>query len=668
MTIRTIRLVTYNYGGFIVKTQKQKTQFTAIALLVISFSLLLHGCIAEFNNSVDSGGSQGSNITSNNDEDDSTSDNSDNNNDDSHELNRGEITIDSFPSSLKVGSCSESIKVTSIHEHTIDISLSSSNSSTTFHLDDGCLTSAITTTEIEALDDRDVWFRHPNDEEITITLTTDIETKNFSVDVGHRNWSYESKQESDDNHVYFDVGEETFSFLSGPFISPGSSDVSYLTWWNKDTSAGGKEDLYLSIYDGNSWGENIKLTEHEEYENSRYPSLSIDPSGNTVIAYTTQGGNINSVSHSNIHTVHFDGTTIDTFNITDSSVNSDLQPSVIAMSDGDLLAVYNFSGSNIIYAYYYNSSTESWSTQAQRYQVDLGNENAVEPKLAIDSNDNIYVYWTELNTSYPNQSGLWLSIFEKDGHNFSATDWSTPIRLSGDSETNDIYPKIIIDAQDNAHAVWCDEDLSSGIFDIFSRFYDQTSSTWQTTTAIESESTLTAINPYEFYTSTSRKCIMPDITINSEGNAMAVFSLLNEESKQHYLHVNTFDINTKSWGTSASIAYIENGSSVDYYFRRPEVVMDAIGNATVLYTEVGNDSEATSTAKYNEYFPGNGWNDAYSIINATDISTISSTSNTYKSSLLPTVTQKSNGDLVGVIGVTHDNTSENTQIFTLEFK
>ncbi len=179
--------------------------------------------------------------------------------------------------------------------------------------------------------------------------------------------------------------------------------------------------------------------------------------------------------------------------VSTESTNESFIPSLAVDSLGNIhIAWYDwtsYSGSGTdhdIFYKKYDDSTSSWTTTEVVSTESTGVSNL--PSLAVDHLGNVHIAWND-NTSYVG-AGVDNDIFYKRWDT-SSSSWSTTEVVSTESFHSSMWPTVAVDYLGNVHVAW--DDLSdiagSGVDkDIFYKFWNSSSSTWSITEVISTES------------------------------------------------------------------------------------------------------------------------------------------------------------------------------------
>ena len=147
-----------------------------------------------------------------------------------------------------------------------------------------------------------------------------------------------------------------------------------------------------------------------------------------------------------------------------------------------------------IYYKYKNALTQTWSTSEL-----VSTESSAfsgYPFIDIDLKGNVHISWLD-ETDY-DSSGTDLDIFYKYWDD-STSAWTTTEVVSTESTGHSYNPSLAVDDEGDVHIAWYDYTDYAGaggtFADIFYKYWDTSSSTWNNTEVVSTESTRHAYDP-----------------------------------------------------------------------------------------------------------------------------------------------------------------------------
>ncbi len=209
----------------------------------------------------------------------------------------------------------------------------------------------------------------------------------------------------------------------------------------------------------------------------------------------------------------------------------------------------------------------SWKTETLIEDIDTGAGRA--PEIAVDDNGNAIAVWYqydgEMNSIYAN-------------HYSPTTGWGEAILLENNQTGSAYYPKVVMDNEGNAIAVWYLDDGEK--HDAWSSIY-QPQIGWSEPELIENIESGAAVDV--------------ELAMDSSGNALAVWRQHIDTNK--FIYVNKYTKN-EGWGSAEAISALTDQSY------GAKVAVNASGEAIVAW--YGNDGSAYSIYARN-YSPEFGW-------------------------------------------------------------
>lgn len=377
------------------------------------------------------------------------------------------------------------------------------------------------------------------------------------------------------------------------------SNGNFLAVWQMND--GTYESVYANYYSAStgSWGTET-LIENGDAGHAVTPTVAFDNGGNAIVLWTQNDG-----TNYNIYANRYTpGTGWGTEELIESgnTGNAD-SPQVVITNSNEAIAVWaqNDGTHNSIYANRYTPSG-GWATEVL---IENGNNgHAASPKVAVDSAGNAIVAWSQDVGGYDNiytnrytPTGGWgTETLVANGNNGGARDpqiaidangnatlvwreydgtrdslyasrytestnsWGTEVLLESGNNGHVRTPRIAIDHNGNAIAVWAQDEISVRT-SIYATRYTASSDSWGAETLIESGEDGSASEPL--------------IAINKEGNAIVVWSQ-DDSNYDNRLYSNFYNSHTNAWGTEALVENTTVGSNGS------RLAMDKDGNATVL--------------------------------------------------------------------------------------
>ncbi len=199
--------------------------------------------------------------------------------------------------------------------------------------------------------------------------------------------------------------------------------------------------------------------------------------------------------------------------------------------------------------------------------------NAYNPRIAVDPNGNAIAVWQQSDGT---RNNIWANRY------VVGTGWGTAALIETDNAGSASSPQIAFDRNGNAIAVWYQ---SNGTRDnIWANRY-VVSTGWGTAGLIETDNTGDAYNP--------------QVAFDQDGNAIAVW--YQSDGRRFNILANRYVAGT-GWG-SAELIEIDNAGSAF----NPQIVIDRNGNAMAVWYQ----SEGTRNNIWaNRYVAGTGWGTA----------------------------------------------------------
>ncbi len=345
--------------------------------------------------------------------------------------------------------------------------------------------------------------------------------------------------------------------------------------------------LLLANCGGGSSGDNTN--------NGSFNSNSINDSDAPTVSSTIPANNASSIARNSIISATFNedilNTSVDNnvFNLHDTnntsisgSVGFDGLNNIITFAASDnlqLLTAYtatlnasitdlngNPLASNI--SWQFTTADGIWGTSTLLETQDLGSASKVQ--IAFSNDGNAIAVWQQSDGVRDN---IWSNLYTV------GTGWGTPTLVENDNTGHARTPKIAIDHNGNAMAVWRQYDGS--IYNIYSSRYTPASG-WGSSNLLENNNVGTPNDP--------------QIAFDSNGNAMAVWEQYDGTSYNVYSNYYT---NGSGWGLATLIETNNSGPAYD-----PQLAFNANDDAIAVWEQ--NDGSRYNIYS-NTYNHGSGW-------------------------------------------------------------
>jgi len=216
---------------------------------------------------------------------------------------------------------------------------------------------------------------------------------------------------------------------------------------------------------------------------------------------------------------------------------------------------------------------DTTSTWEGMLTVDIGGENAFNPKISMDTSGNTLAVWRQ---SDGGRQAIWANTHSM------LSGWGTAEKIEIEDVRSSENPQVAMDSAGNAFAVWEQHDGTHT--NIWANRYT-TVGGWEVAQKIELEDFGRAYNP--------------QVTVDSVGNALVVWELQFNDRRSD-IWANRYTVGS-GWGTAQKIEDEDIGSSDN-----PRLAMDSTGNALVVWEQY--DVPTTDYKIWaNRYTVGSGW-------------------------------------------------------------
>ena len=251
------------------------------------------------------------------------------------------------------------------------------------------------------------------------------------------------------NHFVIGLGWSTATLIETdnagnalqPEVAIDSSGNAIAVWYQDD---GTRYNILANRYVvGTGWGI-ATLIETDNTGEAYYPQVAFDASGNAIAVWHQDDGTRYNV-WANRYVV---GTGWGTPTLIETENTDAYPPQIAVCSSGTATAVwYQDDGTHLsIWANRYIIGT-GWNTASLIETDDAG--DARYPEVAVDDNGNAIAVWRQ-------DDGTLLNIWVN--HYIEGTGWGTATLLETENAGSAYYPKVVVDGNGNAIAVWYQDD------------------------------------------------------------------------------------------------------------------------------------------------------------------------------------------------------------------
>ena len=349
-----------------------------------------------------------------------------------------------------------------------------------------------------------------------------------------------------------------------PQIAMDGSGNALAVWQQHD---GMRFNLWSNRYTaGAGWGA-ATLIETDNVSDATDPAIAVNASGNALAVWAQHDGVHRNIV-ANRYTVGIGwGTAV--LIETDNAGNAN-QPQVVMDATGNGLAVWTQDDGTYqtVMANRYTAGS-GWGTAAPIGTDIVG--DAFEPRIAIGASGNALAVWAQSDGTRAN---IWANRYTL------GTGWGTAALIETDNAGDAYSPRITLDANGNAQAIWSQFDGTR--FNIMINRY-AAGSGWGTASIIGG----------------AGNAGTPQIAFDTSGNAMAVW--VQSDGTHYNIWSSRYTAGT-GWGTAALIETDNAGDAGS-----PQIAFDASGNALAVWSQ----SDGTRLNIWtNRYTAGSGWGTA----------------------------------------------------------
>jgi len=296
------------------------------------------------------------------------------------------------------------------------------------------------------------------------------------------------------------VSTESIGVSAAVSLAVDADGNVHITWQDTTDYAGSGTDCDIFYKRWNASSSSWTITEVVSTEStgkSYHPSLAVDSLGNVHIAWDDQtayagaGGDYDIFyKRWNVSTSSWTITEV----VSTESTGLSAEPSLAVDSDGNVhIAWYDdtdYAGASFdrdIFYKYWNASSESWN--ATEVVSTESTNDSWHPSLAVDTFGYVHIAWDDY-TDYTG-AGTDCDIFYKY-FDTSTESWNATKVVSTESTHLSYYPSLAVDTFGYVHIAWYDltDYAGSGTdWDIFYKYWDASSFAWNATEVVSTEST-----------------------------------------------------------------------------------------------------------------------------------------------------------------------------------
>ncbi len=322
------------------------------------------------------------------------------------------------------------------------------------------------------------------------------------ADIFYKFWNATSKSWNATEVVSTESTEDS----EMPSLAVDGKGNVHIVWYDLTDYAdsGSEEDIFYKFWNATSKSWNVtEVVSTESNGYSLYPSLTVDETGNVHVAWLDNTNYTNCGTDADIF-YKFWNTTSKSWNATEvvstESTLASRYPTIAISTSGDVhiawedMTNYEFCGTDKdVFYKHWNATSENWSiTEVVSTYTHTPSET---PTIDIDALGTVHVAWSDrLNI---NEAGDDYDIWYKQ-RTAATPSWTTPKTVSTESTDSSTNPSLTVDILGDVHVAWndyTDYAGAGGNWDIFYKFWNSTSSIWNTTEVVSTVSTDGAVFP-----------------------------------------------------------------------------------------------------------------------------------------------------------------------------
>jgi hypothetical protein len=209
--------------------------------------------------------------------------------------------------------------------------------------------------------------------------------------------------------------------------------------WQRSDGANMIIQSSTSTDQGSSWSTPVDLS--EVGQDAGDPQLAID-SNNNIVAIWQRSDGANTIIQSSTSTDQ--GSSWSTPVDLSTATQDAAKPQLAIDSNNNIVAIWQRSdGTNTIIQS--STSTDQGSSWSTPVDLSEAGQDADNPQLAIDSNNNIVAIWYRSDGTN--------TIIQSSTSTDQGANWSTPVNLS-EAGQDALDPQLAIDSNNNVYAIW----------------------------------------------------------------------------------------------------------------------------------------------------------------------------------------------------------------------
>ncbi len=342
-----------------------------------------------------------------------------------------------------------------------------------------------------------------------------------------------------DKQLIVDGNNDEDATLARTAINASGEAVTAWVQWD-----GSRYAIWANIYSPPSGWLGAERIDADNSGNALYPDVAINASGEALVIWNHSDNNLNM---SRIVSNHYSPATNPGWRGEATLSNAPLHvaPPQLALNDsGFAIALWEqlSNGWTAIYSLNYNNDNiDAWDDTPVPIGIN-NNSHAHSPKLSMNDEGIAHSVWLQSDGSY-NQ--VWANRYTP-----STSSWNASQIISLQSENNSYSPRIAVDGNGNALALWrqVDEKRENNSQvkmkeSIWANHYTEASD-WSEPQLIE--------------TNDESNAYSPEIAFNALGNAIAVWSQKAIHSNDSKIWLNRFTASTLEWDTAEIICHANN--------------------------------------------------------------------------------------------------------------